>query len=419
MKPPEGTFLIGCPDCGAVQCMPPLRRRGRLECWQCGDVLEQRAGRSLDACLACGLATLLLLFPANLLTLMTVHVGSISASTHLASGLGVSWQEGWYLVTIVLALQGILLPFLRFGLLTVTLGAIRLRRCGRWTGPAFRYCQILDTWAMADVLGIGFGVGYGRVASQIPVTIETGGWCFLACAIMTLLTRASIDRRSIWRQLERPLDDPGPNPVTCTACDMVLPASMAGQRCPRCAKRLYRRYPDSFSRTAALVTACWVLIPLAYWLPMSAFWEAATPHPHSILAGIKLLFDHGFWPLGILICLVSVGIPLGKLTGLTWFLIAVHRRSSYRLRLKTKLYRAIEESGRWSNLDPFTVMIFAPMVQFGQLAHIDVRGGSLYFLSMVVLSMIAARIFDPRMMWDAAGTRPQPAPQPQPRVSHA
>jgi paraquat-inducible protein A len=51
-------------------------------------------------------------------------------------------------------------------------------------------------------------------------------------------------------------------------------------------------------------------------------------------------------------------------------------------------------------IDPFTVFIFAPMLQIGQLAHINIRAGSLAFLSTVVLSMIAARTFDPRLMWD-------------------
>jgi paraquat-inducible protein A len=47
-------------------------------------------------------------------------------------------------------------------------------------------------------------------------------------------------------------------------------------------------------------------------------------------------------------------------------------------------------------------MIFAPLGQFGQLAHIAVMGGTPAFLATVTLSMIAARAFDPRLMWDAA-----------------
>src|SRR6202012_4401674 len=117
--------------------------------------------------------------------------------------------------------------------------------------------------------------------------------------------------------------------------------------------------------------------------------------PHSIPSGIAQLFSSGFWPLGILIAVTSVGVPVGKLLGLSWCLLAIRRRAAERLKLRTKLFRLIDEIGRWSNLDPFTVMIFAPMLPFGQLAHIDVRGGSLAFLAMVAVSMIAAHVLDP------------------------
>lgn len=406
-------FVIACPDCGAVQIMPPSPMRGQLSCCLCGQVLEDTNGRGLDPALACSVATLLLLFPANLLPLMTVHVAGITDTTHLASGLLSTWRQGWPIVTAILALQGILLPFARFGLLSFTLAAIRLGWRGQWLGRLFRYCEWLDRWAMADVLAIGFGVGYGRVASQIPVRIDTGGWCFLASAFMTLFTRAALERRAIWRRLGTPPHQAGPGIVACTACDLVLPGEAAGGRCPRCAAGVYRRHPNSFTLCTALVATSWILVPISYFLPMSEFWEAGGVAPHSILDGIMLLFTHGFWPLGILIGATSVGVPIVKLISLTWFLIAIRRHSSWKLQFRTRLYRVVDAIGRWSNLDPFTVMIFTPMVQFGQLAHINVRNGCFAFLSMVVLSMIAAHVLDPRLMWDAAES-----PRPR-RVSHA
>ena len=399
---PAPPLLIACPDCAAIQEMPPPPAHGRLACCRCGHVLEETAGRSLDAALACAIATLLLLLPANLLALMTVHVAGITESTQLASGLGTFWRQGWPALAVILGLQGIVLPFVRFGLLVATLGALRLGIAGAWVGPAFRWSERLDPWAMADVLAIGLGVGYGRVASQIPVTIGGGGWCFIGAALFTMLTRAVLERRAVWRRIAAPPAEVGRDAIGCVDCDLALPGELQDRRCPRCRAVLHRRKPFAYQRCLALVIASCALIPIAYWLPMSVLWEAGTVQPHSIIDGIILLFGHGFWPLGILICLASVGIPLGKLIGLTWCLAATRRGSPHGLRQRTRVYRVIDDIGRWSNLDPLTVLIFAPMVQFGQLAHIQVKGGSLAFLAMVVLSMIAARVFDPRIMWDAA-----------------
>jgi paraquat-inducible protein A len=354
-------------------------------------MLEKKSGRSLDGALACSIATFLLLFPANILPFMTVHIGGINRTTHLAQGLPLAWQQGWPLVAITLGLVGIVLPFLRFGLLSVTLAAIRSGARGPLAGRAFRWCQTLDVWAMFDVLLIGAGIGYGRVASQIPVHIEAGGWCFLAAALMTMVTRASLERRALWRRLDIPRAEVGRHPTACTACDLVLPASAEGRRCPRCAARVRRVRPGAWTECAALTIACWILTPIAYGYPISELWKAGAAQPHTIIDGIELLFSNGFWYFGIIVFLVSVVFPFTKLIGLSWFLISTHRRSTGYLRAKTQLYRFIDEVGRWSTLDPFTVMIFAPMVQFRQVAHINFMGGAPAFLATVMLSMLATR----------------------------
>ncbi len=386
--------------------VPPAR--GRATCWRCERVLENRTGRRPDAALACAIATFLLLLPANLMPVMTVRIAGVSASTWLTSGLATSWHQGWPLVTVVLGLTGVALPLLRFGLLSITLLSLRLGSRSHWLGPAFRCCELLDPWAMSDVLLIGAGIGYGRIASQVAVHIDPGGWCFVAAALMTMLTRATLERRVVWRQLGAPPEHTFPDAVSCTSCDLLLPPERDGQRCPRCAAPVHRRKPSSVRKCTALVLATGALTPLAYGHPMSTFWEAGIPHPHSIINGIEMLFGHGFWYFGIVIVLVSVVFPLTKLVGLAWFLTSVQQGSDSRLRMKTELYRFIDEVGRWSMLDPFTVMIFVPMIQFGQIAHIDVMGGSPAFIATVVLSMLAARVFDPRLIWDAAAEQACP-----------
>lgn len=147
-------------------------------------------------------------------------------------------------------------------------------------------------------------------------------------------------------------------------------------------------------------------MPIAYGFPMSEFWKAGIPESHTVIDGIRMLFQHGFWYFGVIIFFVSVVFPFTKVVALTWFMLGVRRGWSGRLRFKTDLYRFVDEIGRWSVLDPFTVMVFLPMIQLGQLGHFEAMGGCEAFLATVVLSMIAARVFDPRLMWDVAKRRP-------------
>ncbi len=409
--------VIACPHCASIQTMPPPPQRGRLACWQCGDVLETTIGRSLDAALACSLTTLLLLLPANLMPLLTVRApAGLVATTHLFSGFIAIWDQGWPLMAIVCALEGVILPFVRFGLLSAVLIALKLGRQDTWIGPAFRYAGLLDLWAMADVFLVGAAIGWGRVAALIPVGIDTGGFCLFGAGMMTMLTRACLDRRAVWRRIGAPRLTAGPESLACTECDLVLPGRLVGDRCPRCRARLHRRKPQSLGRCRALVITGWALLPISNYFPMSSFYENGIAYPHTIFAGIMLLFNNGYAPVGVLIIFTSLGLPVFKLAGLTWFFASIRHRSADRLRLKTRIYRVIDAVGRWSNLDPFTIVVFTPMVQFGQIAHIEVGGGSSAFLAIVVTSMLASRSFDPRLLWDLAEVPPDRSTRSRPRV---
>jgi paraquat-inducible protein A len=226
---------------------------------------------------------------------------------------------------------------------------------------------------------------------------------------MTMLTRATLERRAVWCAIHAAGDYPGPDAIGCASCDLVLPPDAGGHPCPRCAVRVDRRRAHAISQTLALLIATVALTPLAYSQPMSEMWKAGTPDPHGILNGIGLLFQSGFWYFGIIISCVSVLFPLTKIVALSWFLASIWHGSRVHFRRKTELHRFVDDVGRWSMLDPFTVMVFTPMVQIGTLAHIDIMPGSLSFMATVILSMLAARAFDPRLMWDIA-REPQSQP---------
>jgi paraquat-inducible protein A len=396
-------MIIACPDCGTIQRLPPLQPGRRLLCRRCDKVLERTAGRSLDAALALALATLVVWFPANLTTLLSIRVLGAEHVSRLGSGIIGLWNQGWPELAVVVGLQGVVLPFLRFGLLSAVLTSIRFGVQGGWTGPAFRWAQRLDPWAMSDVFLVGAMVGYSRIRNLVPVTIGPGGWCLIVAALLTMLTRASLDTRSVWRMI-LPLGTPPAGPrIACTECDMVLPARM--EHCLRCAARLWARKPHSVMRTTALIAAGYPLYLIANYFPMNIESQFGNIENQTIFYGIERLLSAGFWPLAVIIFVASVVIPLAKMIGLSWLLWSVRRQSDRRLKRKTRIYRFIEEIGRWSNIDVFTITIFLPIMQLDGLVRMRAGTGAPAFLAVIVLTMIAARIFDPRLMWDNARER--------------
>ncbi len=392
---------IACPDCGEVQVLPSWRPRQSISCWRCRGVLERSAGRSMDAALACASATLLLLFPANLFPLLALSVIGIERHSYLASGVGLLWQRGWVFVAIIVAVQGVVLPFARFALLTTVLGRLRLGHRDAWLGPGFGWAIRLDAWAMADVYLIGCAIGYGRVRALIPVTIEAGGWALIGAALMTMLSRAALDQRTVWRMIGTPSPAPAGATIGCRMCDLVLPEAAEGQRCPRCRTRIGRRKPYAIVGASALMIAGYLLYLPANYFPMSLDHQFGTVHPHRVVDGVRELITAHLYPLALVIFTTSIAIPLLKLVTLSWLLLTVRRGWTSRLRLKTRLYRVVEEIGRWSNADVFTITVFLPLIQFHALVGTDAGIGAPAFLAVVVLTMFAVRMFDPRLMWDA------------------
>ncbi|QFX95822.1 paraquat-inducible protein A [Acidithiobacillus thiooxidans ATCC 19377] len=119
------------------------------------------------------------------------------------------------------------------------------------------------------------------------------------------------------------------------------------------------------------------------------------------MTGVMKLIDAHFLLFAAIIFVASILIPLLKLFSLSWFFISVHFHSVKRLKLKTETYRLIKTIGRWSHVDVFTVTVFLPLMHLSGLLAVYVGDALPAFLAVVVLTMIATEIFDPRALWAA------------------
>jgi len=121
----------------------------------------------------------------------------------------------------------------------------------------------------------------------------------------------------------------------------------------------------------------------------------------TIMSGVIYFITSGMWPIGLIIFVASIFIPIAKLLILTFLVVSVQCRSKWHPRDRTRLYRIIEAIGRWSMVDIFAVTILVALVHLGAVANIEARDGVIFFAAVVVLTMLAAMSFDPRLIWDA------------------
>jgi paraquat-inducible protein A len=193
---------------------------------------------------------------------------------------------------------------------------------------------------------------------------------------------------------------------SCHTCNLLTKAvpGYREARCRRCGSHLHLRKPDSVARTWAFLIASYILFIPANVLPIMHTSSLFGAQSDTILSGVVYLWTSGSWYLAVIVFIASILVPSAKVLALTLLAITVQRRSTWDPLQRTKIYRIVELVGRWSMLDIFVVAILVALVQHRSLATIRAGGGAVAFGAVVVLTMLAARAFDPRLIWDQKWT---------------
>jgi len=171
-------------------------------------------------------------------------------------------------------------------------------------------------------------------------------------------------------------------------------------RCRRCQAPLHARKPDSLARTSAYLISAAILYIPANLYPVLETHTLGHDERDTVMQGVLALWASGSWLLAALVFFASMVVPMMKLLALALLVITVKRRSDWRLLERARLFRLIEFIGRWSMLDIYVVSILVALVHLRGLASMEAGEGAVAFASVVVLTMLSARSFDPRLMWD-------------------
>ena len=170
--------------------------------------------------------------------------------------------------------------------------------------------------------------------------------------------------------------------------------------CPRCGEEVHLRKPNSIQYTWALVIASIILYIPANVLPMMEVETFAGTQADTIISGVIYFLETGSYLIASVIFIASIIVPITKLIILIYLLISVQKKSPLHKKKRKKLYVLTEIIGKWSMVDVYVVAIMIALVHFGGMTEIKAGDGATYFLLVVVVTMIAAMQFDPKLIWD-------------------
>ena len=190
--------------------------------------------------------------------------------------------------------------------------------------------------------------------------------------------------------------------LICHECHQLnrMDGDAAHQYCSRCGGVIHARSPDSLVRTWALLLTATILYIPANLLPIMTINSFGKGAPSTIMGGVIELIRYDMLPIAAVVFVASILVPTFKLVGIALLLYSIQRHQPMSPRQRNVMYRFIEWIGRWSMLDIFVIAILVTVVNFGSLASIEPNAGAAAFASVVILTMLAALTFDPRLIWD-------------------
>jgi paraquat-inducible protein A len=401
------------------QSLPSAAGGTVVWCARCRAILRRIEGRAqLALPIACALAAGILFVLALALPLMRVRIAGRLFTATLSTGPEMLARRGSWDLAAVVELTLVAMPALKLAATGVVFVASHSTRPPRWTAWLFGCLAPLKPWAMVEVYLLGVFVASSRLRAVADVQVGSALLALGGVAIASIAADLSLDRELVWDRLwagHRGAELSGAEPpagsaqrVGCMTCGLVQQAP-EGSSCVRCRHRLRARKTNSVARAWALIISAALLYLPANVLPVIATVRFGRGGPRTILGGISELAADQLWVLAIIVFVASVMIPVLKIAALGVMLVMTHRRSGAYLLARTRLFRVLRGIGRWSMIDIFALTTLVGMVHAGFIATVLPEDGALVFCVVVVLTMLATDLFDPRLMWDASAVAPGPA----------
>ena len=397
--------------------LPPLKTGEKAVCPRCEHTLVRRQSNPAERSLALAVATLITLALSVAFPFLSFNISGIGNRIELTETASTLISLHQPLVALCVLLTVIILPTVYLmSLAWICIGIIRGQQLPRSRQIA-RTLGYITPWMMADVFVIGALVSLIKIIGMADIELGMSFWTFCAYALLLLLTTQSVDRDWLWFYLDP--EPKAPSDVElgvsasqqqlagCHTCGLVNRLSAHGQhRCLRCDEPLHPYNGVNNQATLALLAASIVMYFPANLYPIMITTSLGDTQPSTILGGVLLFFHHGDWPIAMIILTASVLVPVSKMLALLWLCYIVRQPHSTLSSLtRVRLYRITEFIGRWSMVDVFVVAILVALIRNGSLMSIAPGAGALAFTTVVVLTMLAAIMFDPRSIWQSVPSR--------------
>jgi paraquat-inducible protein A len=400
---------VGCPCCGLSLSIPTLTPGESALCPRCKQHLVRIETHPLDTPTAYAIASLIIMAIVYTQLYMSIDLFGIHVELTIPYMVATLAQQDYSLLAEIMFFLTFGSPVLFLLLCLYVYTGLRYQQVLPGMLYATRTLVRLRHWIMVDVFYIATLVSYIKISGMAQIHFGLAFWFMMVLAILLIRTSQGVPEHWIFYQIQRLTgNDPilqthNAHTINCNYC--LFKQSDTQNVCNVCGSYLSQRKPLSLSISMAFLLAAIIFYIPANLLPMMITRSPGTNLASTILDGIEYMWNDGDVLIAVVIFSASMAIPVLKILSMLILLYSATYRPLMSARKLTVLYRITESIGRWSMIDIFVVIIL--MSAFSSpLAQVTPGSATIYFCAVVILTMISALSFDPRLIWDEVKQHP-------------
>ncbi|MBO9490164.1 paraquat-inducible protein A [Endozoicomonas sp. G2_1] len=368
---------LHCHECAQTVTLTPLAHKQKAHCPRCDLKLTSYHQYAIDIIIACALTALIFLAAAIPFNFLGFNARGQEQSMDLLLSVSTLIEHDFFLLALLQLLAIFAIPLIvLLGLLYLLLPLKLFNKPPAASAKVFNVVNALIPWSMAEIFLIGTLVSLVKLTAMADIQFGISFYAYVLFALFMTITLAYVDNHQLKQAL-------GLN-------TKAKPPSQ-----------------HSIQHTwALLITALILYIPASF-LPIMNTRLLGQDDPNTIMGGVVTLWQHGDYPIAMVIFIASVFIPIAKLAILIWLNITVQKGHDTLHKERIVLYRITEFIGRWSMIDVFVVAILVSLIQLGNTMSIYPGPAALAFSGVVITTMLAANTFDSTLIWSNSHNKQQ------------
>lgn len=398
-----------CDHCDLLSEVPSIAREYRAICPRCRTQLARGRDHMKRNTIIYSSCALVMLILACCFVFIHIRVVGITNNLNILTISNALYQDQYLSLMFLFLLFVLIFPI-------ITL-VIQVLLCSNFPLSKYRKRDLLiiygklKNWCMPEIFMAGVIVSFVKLTSYGDVGVNEAFWSFCLFILFYLKSSIYFSTRIIWNELatnnfvktglKTGKIGINQNIRLCLCCHAILPIDM--KHCPRCKTKGKVRNKTNVQWTIALlITSFMLYIPANIYGVMNTIFLGSAS-TSTILDGVVYMWQEGDYPVALVIFTASVIIPVLKIIALSWlcyFVLIVRRRKRQDCYKMNQLYNIVEFIGRWSMIDIFVVSVVSTLIKNGEMMAVYPDIGAVFFASVVVITMVAAHKYDPRLIWD-------------------